>query len=143
MLDDNSLNPKEMLEYLMQNVSDWKDSYEVSDGLFRKQIPAYDMAVVRELIVNALVHRPYTTRGDVFINLTPEGMSIRNPGLLPLGVTPENILVKSVARNRHLAKIFYDLNLMEKEGSGYDLMFEKMMIPMDSTSGPKSRSPGA
>ena len=127
VLDDNSLNPKEMLEKLMDIVPDWKEFYEVTDGLFRKQIAAYDEAVVRELIVNALVHRPYTTRGDIFINLTPHEMSIRNPGLLPLGVTPENILNKSVQRNIHLAKIFYDLKLMEKEGSGYDLMFEKLL----------------
>lgn len=127
LYDDYSLNPKEMLEKILIDVPDWKESYEVSDGLFRKTIPAYDPVVVRELIVNALVHRPYTTRGDIFINLYPTEMTIRNPGILPLGVTPENILRKSVQRNEHLSKIFYDLSLMEKEGSGYDIIFEKML----------------
>lgn len=127
LYDDYSLNPKEMLEKILDDVPDWKESYEVSDGLFRKTIPAYDPVVVRELIVNALVHRPYTTRGDIFINLYPNEMLIRNPGILPLGVTPENILSKSVQRNEHLSKVFYDLSLMEKEGSGYDIIFEKML----------------
>lgn len=125
--DDYSLNPKELLEKILNDVPDWKESYEISDGLFRKDIPAYDPIVVRELIVNALVHRPYTTRGDIFINLTPAEMSIRNPGLLPFGVTPENILSKSVQRNEHLAKVFHDLGLMEKEGSGYDIIFERLL----------------
>lgn len=128
MLDDYSMNPKEMLEYLLKNVSDWKETYEVVDGLFRKEIPAYDPIVVRELIVNALVHRPYTTRGDIFINLTPTDMTIKNPGTLPMGVTPENILNKTVQRNEILSKIFYDLQLMEKEGSGYDIMFETLLV---------------
>ena len=26
--------------------------------------------VVRELLVNALVHRPYTQRGDIYLNCT-------------------------------------------------------------------------
>lgn len=47
-----------------------------------------------------------------------------NPGLLPLGVTPENILHKTVKRNEHFANLCYALKLMEREGSGYDKMYE-------------------
>jgi ATP-dependent DNA helicase RecG len=47
--------------------------------------------------------------------------------MLPLGVTPENILTKSVQRNPLLAKLFYDLKLMEKEGSGYDKVYEVLL----------------
>lgn len=95
--------------------------------MFRIEIPAYDIVVVRELVVNALVHRPYTTRGDIFINLTPDNMEIKNPGRFPLGITVQNILVKSVQRNPNFSKIFYDLQLMEKEGSGYDIMFKRLL----------------
>lgn len=122
--DDYRFNPQEMLEDIWQKVPDWKESNEVSDGLWRKNIPAYDEKVVRELLCNALVHRPYTTRGDIFIKLYSDRMEITNPGLLPLGVTTKNILQKTVKRNPHLAKVFYDLHLMESEGSGYDLMYE-------------------
>jgi ATP-dependent DNA helicase RecG len=83
--------------------------------------------VVRELLANAFVHRPYTIRGDIFINIYPDRMEIHNPGLFPLGVTAENILHKSVQRNNHLAKVFYDLQLMEKEGSGYDKIFATLL----------------
>lgn len=122
--DDYRFNPQELLEDIWQKVPDWKESNEVSDGLWRKNIPAYDEKVVRELLCNALVHRPYTTRGDIFIKLYPDRMEVTNPGLLPLGVTTSNILQKTVKRNTHLAKVFYDLHLMEAEGSGYDLMYE-------------------
>lgn len=38
-------------------------------GLFHTSLLVYDEIVVRELLVNTLVHRPYTQRGDIFINL--------------------------------------------------------------------------
>lgn len=58
------------------------------DGLYRQSVPAFDEIVVRELLVNALVHRPYTQRGDIFLNLYPDRLEVVNPGLLPLGITP-------------------------------------------------------
>lgn len=125
--DDYQYNPQELMEDIWHKVPDWKESNEVSDGLWRKNIPAYDEKVVREVLCNALVHRPYNTRGDIFIKLYPDRMEVTNPGLLPLGVTTKNILQKTVKRNNHLAKVFYDLHLMEAEGSGYDLMYEKLL----------------
>lgn len=125
--DDYQLNPQELMEDIWQKIPDWKEYNEVSDGLWRKNIPAYDEKVVREVLCNALVHRPYNTRGDIFIKLYPDRMEVTNPGLLPLGVTTRNILQKTVKRNLHLAKVFYDLHLMEAEGSGYDLMYEKLL----------------
>lgn len=121
--DDYSLNPKELLTEIIQ-LSDWKESLEISDGLFRRNIPNYDIDVIRELVANALVHRVYTMRGEIFINLFHNKLEIHSPGLLPLGITPANIISKSESRNAHLAKMFYDLQLMEKEGSGYDKVYE-------------------
>lgn len=125
--DDYSKNPKELIQAVMREVPDWKEGIEIADGIFRKNVSNYDEAVIRELLANALVHRPYTTKGDIFINLHPDRLEIHNPGLLPLGVTPKNILHKSVHRNPHLAKVFYDLKLMEKEGSGYDKIYESLL----------------
>ena len=125
--DDSRMNPKQLLAEVI-GLSDWKESIEISDGLFRKNIPNYDIEIIRELIVNALVHRVYTMRGDIFINLYHDRLEIHSPGLLPLGVTPSNIISKSIYRNTHLAKVFYDLQLMEKEGSGYDKVYELLLF---------------
>jgi ATP-dependent DNA helicase RecG len=123
--DDFSMNPKELFQSMWEKIPEWKEGIEISGGIFgREKIYNYHEDIVRELFANALVHRPYTTRGDVFINLYPDRLEIHNPGLLPLGVTPNNILHQSVRRNDHLSKIFYDLNLMEREGSGYDKIYE-------------------
>ena len=125
--DDYTLNPKELIEAVWTQIPDWNEGIEVSDGIFRRFVPNYEEDVVRELIANALVHRPYTTRGDIFINLLPDRLEVHNPGLFPLGVTAQNILHKSVRRNEHLAKVFYNLKLMEREGSGFDKMYETLL----------------
>ena len=125
--NDYDMNPLELIEAVWREVPEWKESYELPDGLFRKNVPHYDEVVVRELLANALVHRPYTQRGDIFLNLYPDRLEAHNPGLLPIGVTPNNILHTSSKRNAHLAKVFYDLKLMEGEGSGFDRMYETLL----------------
>ncbi|MGB3344687.1 MAG: ATP-binding protein [Aequorivita sp.] len=127
LLDDNFLNPKELLNTVLNDVPDWQESIEVSEGMFRKNIQFFPLEVVRELVVNALVHRTYTMRGDIFINIFLDRLEIHSPGSLPFGVTPKNILSQSVRRNEHLSKVFYDLGLMEKEGSGYDLVYAHLL----------------
>lgn len=127
LIDDFTKNPQEIIEAIWNNVPVWRESNEISDGLFRKEIPAYDEAVVRELTCNALVHRPYTVRGDIFINIHPDRIEVVNPGALPLGVTPQNILHKTVKRNGHFANLCYALRMMEREGSGYDKMYEVLL----------------
>ena len=126
--DDFSLNPKELIEDIWEKIPEWQEGVEISEGIWgRKIIFNYNENVIRELLANALVHRPYTTRGDIFINLYHDRLEIHNPGLLPIGVTPQNILHQSVRRNEHLSKIFYDLNLMEREGSGFDKIYEVLL----------------
>lgn len=90
--DDHALSPMQLIDDVWREVPDFRESYEFPDGLFRQHIPVYDGRIVRELLVNALVHRPYTQRGDIYLNLHPDRLEVVNPGLLPLGVTPQNIL---------------------------------------------------
>ena len=125
--DEHNLTPMELVETVWREVPDFRERYELPDGLFRQYLPLYDEVVVRELLVNALVHRPYTQAGDIFLNLHPDRLEVVNPGLLPLGVTPRNILHTTVRRNEQLARVFHDLKLMEREGSGYDRLYEVLL----------------
>ena len=125
--DDHTQSPMEMIEAVWLEVPDFRERYELPDGLYRQNVPAFDEIVVRELLVNALVHRPYTQRGDIFLNLHPDRLEVVNPGPLPLGVTPQNVLHTTVRRNEHLARLFHDLRLMEREGSGFDKIFEVLL----------------
>ena len=125
--DDHTLSPVALIEAVWAEVPDFRERYELPDGLYRQHVPAFDEVVVRELLVNALVHRPYTQRGDIFLNLHPDRLEVVNPGPLPLGVTPQNVLHTTVRRNEHLARLFHDLKLMEREGSGFDKVYEVLL----------------
>lgn len=125
--DDHQLSPLELVEAVWAAVPDFRESYEIPEGMWRAPVPAFDPAVVRELLVNALVHRPYTQGGDLYLNLHPDRLEIVNPGRLPFGVTPRNILHQSRRRNEGLARVFHDLELMEREGTGIDLVYERLL----------------
>ncbi|OWW26745.1 hypothetical protein B4Q04_03415 [Zobellia sp. OII3] len=119
-------NPKKLLLEIEKEAVELNYSTEISSGLFRKQIRNYPTEVIRELLTNAIAHKRYTLSGDIFIEVYPDRMVISNPGGLPLGITANNILHERQRRNPHLILTLQDLGLMEGEGSGYDLIYEKL-----------------
>ena len=124
--DDYTMTPWDQLDAVAA-LPVWNEGVEVSRGLFRDRVPNYDVEIVRELVANALVHRVYTARGDIFLNLRADRLEIHSPGSLPLGVTPRNILHARVRRNENLARLFHDLKLMEGEGTGYDRVYDLLL----------------
>lgn len=122
----NQLNPKELLQDIEQKATELKYFYELPKGLFREKIRQYHPDVIRELLVNSFVHKSYTISGDIFIRVYHDRLEITNPGGLPLGITKSNILHQTRRKNPHIIDIFKALGLMEGEGSGYDLIYEKL-----------------
>ena len=125
--DEHDLSPMQLVDDIWEKIPDFREIYEVPNGMRRDLVSAFDKEVVRELIVNALVHRPYTQKGDIFLNLSPDSLKVVNPGRLPIGITPKNILHASSRRNENLAKLFHDIGLMEREGTGIDRMYEILL----------------
>lgn len=119
-------SPKELVLDIEKKAVELTYSSELPDGLFRKNVRQYPREVIRELLINAIAHKKYTMSGDIFIEVYPDKLIITNPGGLPLGVTPKNILHERHRRNPHLITVLSDLGLMEGEGSGYDLVYEKL-----------------
>lgn len=124
----NQFNPKELILEIEREAKELNYSFELPDGMFRKQIRHYAKDVVRELIINAFVHKSFTISGDIFILLYTNRLEIKNPGGLPLGVTHNNILHQVQRRNPSLINTFKALKLMENEGSGYDLIYERLSL---------------
>jgi ATP-dependent DNA helicase RecG len=60
--------------------------------LVHPEFPRYPHVALRELLVNAFVHRDYQAHGSVFVKLYPNRLEITNPGAFLGGITPENIL---------------------------------------------------
>lgn len=51
-------------------------------------------------------------------------LEISNPGGLPLGITKDNILHAKHRRNPNMIELLSALEMMEGEGSGYDLIYQ-------------------
>lgn len=91
-------------------------------------LPDYPIDAVRELVVNALVHRSYQTHGSVDIEHTGDRFTISSPGGFVAGVTPENILTyPSTPRNRLLTETVAVLQLAERTGQGVDRAYREML----------------
>ena len=128
------------------------------DGTRRQARWNVPPVAVREAIVNAVAHADYAQRGGplrvaVFedrvevespgllpFGPTPaaaipgaETVEVESPGLLPFGLTIEDLpLGVSKLRNRVIARVFYELGLMENWGSGV----QRMMAACDEAGCP-------
>lgn len=93
-------------------------------GLFHIDIPAYPDEVVREALLNALIHRDYLAVGSVYVRHLPRELVVSNPGGFVGGITPKNILhAEAKQRNRLLAEIFEKIGLVERAGIGRQRIF--------------------
>ena len=82
------------------------------------------LVALREAIVNAIVHADYAQSGaPIRVAVFDDRIEIENPGLLPLGLTIEDIQ-KGVSklRNRVIGRVFHELGLIEQWGSGIQRM---------------------
>ena len=107
------------------NLRNEVQSYE--DGLFVRQIAAFNERVVREAILNAVTHRDYRLAGSVFIRQFPRRLEIVSPGGLPAGITTSNMLNRQAPRNRRIAEACAKCGLVERSGQGIDYMFRSLI----------------
>lgn len=92
------------------------------------QLVDYPESAVRELVVNALMHRAYDSSASVDIEHSPERLTVSSPGGLVAGVTPENILTHpSTPRHRLLSEAVAMCQLAEKTGQGIDRAYREML----------------
>ncbi len=79
---------------------------------------------VREAIMNAIVHADYAQPGaPIRVSLFDDRLEVENPGLLPFGLTIEDIQKGiSKLRNRVIGRVFQELGLIEQWGSGIQRM---------------------
>ncbi|MFH0736069.1 MAG: DUF4062 domain-containing protein [bacterium] len=100
-----------------------KINVEVGARTFTTQVPVnYEIprAVVAEAIVNAIVHRDYSSNGSVQIMLFSNRLEIWNPGNLPASLSLQQLRVThgSVPFNPLIAEPMYLAGYIEKLGSG-------------------------
>jgi len=100
------------------------DVFSYQEGLFRREIRAFNESGVREAILNAVSHRDYRLPGSTFVRQWPSRIEIVSPGGFPPDITPENVLFRQSPRNRRIAEALARCGLVERSGQGADRMFE-------------------
>ncbi len=87
----------------------------------RKDIWSIPVEILREAVINAIVHSDYSHRGNpIRIAFFDNRIEIENPGHLLPGMTIEDMKQGvSQVRNPVIARVFRELNFMEQWGSGF------------------------
>jgi ATP-dependent DNA helicase RecG len=100
----------------------------------RKDVWSIPLVILREVIINALVHSDYSQRGaPIRVAFFDDRIEVENPGILLPGLTIEDMKQGvSKIRNPVIARVFRELDLIEQWGSGIPQIFaaaQRMKLP--------------
>ncbi len=116
----------EMVQRVIYTINDdLPKGFELTDDNIQAKNKGLPYRVLREAVVNALIHRSYRENSPIHIIRYPNRIEITNPGF---SLKTEDQLGKpgSINRNPFIAAIFHDTNLAETKGSGIRFMQRKM-----------------
>ncbi|RLB35595.1 MAG: AAA family ATPase [Deltaproteobacteria bacterium] len=101
----------------------------VPQGLFHFEIRTYPEIAQREALLNAIVHADYRIHGPILVKQFRDRLEISNPGGLPGGITPDNILHhEPVPRNPALVDALTRLRLVNRSNLGVRRMYQALLI---------------
>ncbi len=108
---------EQALEFIRRNTP---VTATLEDGARRVERPAYPPEAIREVAVNALIHRDYLLAGtDIELAIYSNRLEIISPGRLPNGITPSRMLTGCrAARNQLLKDVMRDYGYLEHMGMG-------------------------
>ena len=96
-------------------------------GIYRQDVYEIPPDAIRELIINAMVHRSYLDHGTIQVAVYDNRLEIISPGKLPMGQTMERMKEGySKIRNEAIAHAFAYMNLIEHWGSGIPRIIDKV-----------------
>ncbi|MCG8480708.1 MAG: putative DNA binding domain-containing protein [Spirochaetales bacterium] len=108
---------EQALEFVRRNTP---TTSVLEGGARRVERPTYPVEVIRETVVNALIHRDYLLADtDIELLIYEDRLEIASPGNLPNGITPERMRAGTrAARNQLLKDIMRDYGYLEHMGMG-------------------------
>ncbi len=103
---------------------------ELYRGLFRTDLVSIPRDVLREALVNAVIHRDYVITGSqVQFEVFSDRIKITSPGTLPNHMTEKRARFGGAPRSRNemMANAMVVRRLMERRGRGWPLMRRRML----------------
>ncbi len=96
-------------------------------GVNREDIYEIPLEALREAVANAIIHRDYSVRGtSLMVEVHEDKVVIVNPGGLPVGLTPADLINVSIRRNELIADMFARMDKVERVGTGIRRMRDVM-----------------
>ena len=97
-------------------------------SILRSRLPQIPAEVLKELVVNAYIHRCYRTPAPIVITISDADLEISSPGELLTGLSVCNLIHGvPVYRNLLLADGARFVGLCDKIGQGIDLIFKGVL----------------
>jgi len=114
------------VEDICLKIADFLQKESVLEGARRIERTIIPQFAIREVVVNAIVHRDYGLTGSsIKINVFDDRMEVISPGILYGNLDISDVGTGlSECRNRSIVRIFRRLNLMEELGTGIARIFE-------------------
>ena len=126
IIDDRMMNGnlfqtvEETMRFLLSQI---KVAYEITGKTTqRTEIFEYPLPALREIVLNTIIHRDYTSPMDVQIKVFDQKITFFSPGELYGKQTIEALLsddYQAYTRNKLIAEAFYLTGDIEKYGTGY------------------------
>ena len=116
----------EAMEFMKKNM---RLGYEFGGELKRKEKWQFPLPVLRELLLNSIIHKDYRDPTDVIIKLFDEHVEFVNPGELFGSLKLEALqtdFYRASHRNKLLAEGFYLSGEVEKYGTGFVRIRERL-----------------
>ena len=96
-----------------------EESNQITSGLRRDKSRLYPLEAIREIVINALVHRDWTRSVDIEVGLYEDRLEVISPGGLHNSMTVEKMIAgRRCARNNILMEIMRDYGYMDHRGMG-------------------------
>ena len=90
-------------------------------GLLREDKREYNQLVLRDGLLNAIIHRDYSLNGSILISIYKNRIEYVSIGGLVSGMTYEDMMLGvSRTRNEKLANVFFKLKYVEAYGTGIE-----------------------
>jgi predicted HTH transcriptional regulator len=107
------------IDEIISDVRSYVKRISVLEGARRIEKTVIPDFALREVIINAIVHKDYSIKSSVKINIFSDRLEVINPGIL-FGNLDISDLGKGISesRNRKLVKIFRKFGFMEELGTG-------------------------
>ena len=126
-------NIKKSVLFEVEEIMDFITAYITKEFIItgrpqRDERWQYPLEAIREIAMNAVIHRDYQEGTHTQIKVFRDKISFWNSGKLPPDLTIEDIksgTIQSKPRNRLLAQIFKELGIIEKYGAGVKRVIEE------------------